>query len=98
MREFAESFYKSKEWKECREAYAKSKRGLCEVCLSRGLYRPGVIVHHKIHISEDNITDPSITLCFDNLQLLCRDCHADAHKGHAARYKVDEFGRVTARD
>ena len=98
MREFAESFYKSKEWKECREAYAKSKRGLCEVCLSRGLYRPGVIVHHKIHISEDNITDPSITLCFDNLQLLCRDCHADAHKGHTARYKVDEIGRVTARD
>ena len=98
MREFAKTFYKSQAWKKCRDAYTKSQGGLCERCRAKGLIVPGVIVHHKIHISEDNITDPSITLCFDNLQLLCRDCHADAHKGHTARYKVDEIGRVTARD
>lgn len=96
MREFAESFYKSKAWQRCREGYTKSKQGLCEVCLSRGLYSPGVIVHHKIHLTPDNIKRPDITLDWNNLQLLCRDCHADAHK-QGKRYTVDDLGRVIAK-
>lgn len=96
MREF-KSFYWTPEWKICREAYKKQARGLCEVCLSKGIYKPGEIVHHKVHITADNVNDPSITLSFNNLRLVCRDCHADIHKGHETRYKVDELGRVVTK-
>lgn len=96
MRDFAALFYKSKAWQHCRDAYARSKRGLCERCLMQGRYNAGVIVHHKIHLTPDNINDPNITLNPDNLMLLCRDCHALAHKP-TKRFKVDEFGRITAR-
>ena len=95
MREFAEGFYKSKRWQECREAYAKSQGYLCERCRAKGIIRKGEIVHHKIHLSPENINDPSVTMNFNNLQLLCRDCHAITHKP-AKRFKVDELGRVTA--
>ena len=93
MQDFAVGFYKSKTWQRCRSQYAKSKRGLCERCLAKGMYRPGEIVHHKVHITPDNINDASVTLNPDNLELLCRDCHALVHKP-SRRFKVDELGRV----
>ena len=93
MKEFAKRFYKSKEWRETRHAYSKSVGGLCENCLRRGLYRPGEIVHHKEKLSPENINNPDVTLSWDNLELLCRDCHAKVH-GSAKRYKVDRMGRI----
>lgn len=54
-------------------------------------------MHHKIHITPDNINDPNITLDWNNLQLVCRDCHAEIHAGTDKRYAVDEWGRVIAR-
>lgn len=95
MREFAEQFYKSKQWKDCRKAYAKSKGGLCERCLAKGLYSPGEIVHHKIHLNPVNIHDPTVALSFDNLELLCRVCHAEEHQRKQKRFRVDAAGRVT---
>lgn len=95
MKEYAESFYNSTAWKKTRAAYAKSKGGLCEVCLSKGIFRAGEIVHHKIHLTPENIADPSVSLDWDNLCLLCRDCHAQAHDAKKRRYKVDDMGHVT---
>ena len=99
MREFATEFYKSTAWKECRAAYVHYAGGLCEVCLSKGLYNPGEIVHHKIHLTPDNITDPTVSLSFNNLQLVCRECHAAIHddKRMSRRYTVDADGRVLPR-
>lgn len=94
MQAWAEWFYKSKEWQDCRNAFYKSRGGLCEDCLRRGLIVPGEAVHHKTFITKDNINNPAITLNPDNLELLCRDCHANRHKGKR-RYKVDALGRVT---
>ena len=96
MKDYAKEFYKSTTWQMCRDAYAQQARGLCEICLSRGIYKPGEIVHHKTHITPQNIHDPSITLSFYNLQLVCRDCHADLHRNRQTRFKVDELGRVIA--
>lgn len=93
MRDFAKDFYNSQAWKQCRKSFVSYRRGLCERCLSRGIYKPGEIVHHKIHLTPDNIGDSNISLSFDNLQLLCRDCHALMHKPEK-RYKVDELGRI----
>ena len=95
MKDFARSFYLSKAWKETRAAYAKSKRNLCEPCLEQGLYKPCEIVHHKIILTPENITDPSVTLDWDNLQCVCRDCHAKIHDRRQRRYKIDELGRVS---
>lgn len=94
MREFAEQFYNSPAWRETRKAFRKSKGGLCERCLRKGLYRPGEIVHHKVYLTPENITDPNISLSWENLELLCRDCHGNEHRGER-RYKVDSMGRVS---
>ena len=96
MKQYAEKFYKSKAWKDCRESYSKSKSYLCEDCLERGQYRPGEIVHHVVPISRANIADPSVTLNWDNLRLLCRQCHERIHRSKPRRYTIDELGRVTA--
>ena len=101
MRDFARAFYQSAAWKKARAAYAKEKRGLCERCLAKGLYTPGVLVHHKTPLTPENITDENIALNPENLELLCRNHHAEAHdeiyRGRTGRrYKFDELGRVIA--
>ena len=92
MKDFAESFYKSKTWQRCRKAYASSQGGLCERCRKRGLIVPGEIVHHKIHLTAENITNPNITLDFCNLEFLCRDCHAEVHSTPDRRYVIGPNG------
>jgi 5-methylcytosine-specific restriction enzyme A len=72
----ARRFYKSAAWRKCRDAYFKSKFGLCERCK-----QPGDIVHHKDYIKPENINDPNITLNHDNLELLCQACHNSEHFG-----------------
>lgn len=97
MQEFAARFYKSKTWQMCRASYIKRVGGLCEKCLERGIYNPGEIVHHKIHLTPDNINNAAVTLNHDNLQLLCRTCHGEMHQQRVKRYTVDELGRVRAK-
>ena len=77
-------FYSSKKWQDCRNAYASSKRWLCERCLEKGLYHKGAIVHHKIYITEQNINDTSITLNEKNLMYVCKECH-DSYDGHGVK-------------
>ena len=96
MKQFAETFYKSTNWKNCREAYLKSKGGLCEECYRKGKIVPAEEVHHIVFLNESNIHDPNITLNWDNLVALCRECHRRKH-GSQRRYDIDEYGRVTPR-
>ena len=97
MKEYAKGFYTSRAWAECREAYRKSVGGLCEACLKKGIITAGEIVHHIKPITPKNISHPDITLNWNNLRLLCRDCHAEAHEKNQRRYVVDEMGRVISR-
>lgn len=100
-------FYKTIRWKECRNAYMKYARGLCEECLKKGLFTPAQIVHHKIHLTPETINDPNIALNWDNLEAVCRKCHAEVHeeeyrvnsnrRRREKRYTIDSFGRVTAK-
>jgi 5-methylcytosine-specific restriction protein A len=73
-RDFARSFYKSKAWIRCRDAYYVSQHGICQRCHGAGL-----IVHHIIELTPENINDPSVTLNWDNLELLCLECHNMEH-------------------
>ena len=105
MKDYSAAFYSSKAWKETRRAYRKSVGGLCEICLKKGIYKPGEIVHHKIHLTPENVNDPAVTLNWSNLELLCRDCHKDEHlddmregtnkhHGRKLRYRFNEYGQV----
>jgi len=74
VKEWAKPFYKSKAWQDCREAFFIFRHGLCERCGG-----PGKIVHHKIYLTPQNINDPNISLNWDNLELVCQDCHNEEH-------------------
>lgn len=93
---FAKSFYSSRIWQECRDTYAAKRGWLCERCLKRGVLSYGEIVHHKIEITPDNINDVSVTLNFNNLELLCRQCHAEAHDKRLRhrRYIIGPDGEI----
>lgn len=110
MRDFAASLYKSKRWQHTRTSYLASVGGLCERCMAVGLIKPAVIVHHKMRVTPETIHDPAVTLAFDNLEALCRECHEAEHADEKMeattlsnnsrrrakrRYSVDEYGRVT---
>lgn len=84
---------------------------MCENCLRSGLYSPGEIVHHKIELTPANVNKPEITLSWDNLELLCRRCHAEKHpdpwqkvnarkkakRDSRNRYTIGQDGKVTAK-
>ena len=99
MKEYASSLYSSKAWQKTRDAYKKSVGGLCEICWAKGIAKPGEIVHHKTPVTPENINDPTVTLAFSNLRLVCRDHHKQYHpKGRPRRYCIDESGRILLRD
>lgn len=77
--DYARPFYKSTTWQKCRRAYIISQHGICERCDGAGK-----IVHHIIEITPANINNPDVTLNWDNLQLLCQDCHNIKHHGGEA--------------
>ena len=89
---FAHDFYMSWPWIKCARAYKASKGGLCERCWSKGLIVPGEEVHHKVRLTPENISDPSISLSWDNLELLCKNCHLEEHS--KTRWRADEMGHV----
>ena len=85
-RSFAYSFYVSKEWRKCRQAYL-SKEPLCERC---GM--PATQVHHKLKLTRENLRDPAVAFCFDNLEALCESCHQQEHR--PIRWRCDAMGHV----
>jgi len=96
-------FYNSQAWKKTRRSYKQSVGGLCERCLKRGIIASADVVHHIVPLTKDNITDFNLSLNWDNLQALCRKCHADVHDEMYAeksgrRYKVNENGKVVMYD
>ena len=99
-KEFSYDFYHSKEWQKTRDLVIQKRHGLCERCLAKGIIKTGNTVHHKIELTPENINDPRISLGLDNLQLLCRDCHADVHRKWKGsdRYELDEWGNVVYQD
>ena len=97
---WARKFYDSKRWKSCRKSYISSVHGLCEECLRQGRYKPGIIMHHKITLTPDNINDPYVTLSHENLEYLCLECHNIEHYSNGVLREglmFDENGDVVER-
>lgn len=78
---WAKGFYKSKKWIKCRDSYIRKRimedGGICEECRNK----PGYIVHHRILLTSENISDPEVSLNHENLEYVCKDCH-DLFEGH----------------
>ncbi len=86
MKAWAKSFYLSAAWEKTRAAYLMSQDYICERC-----GQPAKIVHHKRWLNRENINDISVTLCWDNLEALCQDCHNKEHhkQERHKRYRFD---------
>lgn len=79
MKDFAESFYKGKAWLACRDSFISRRKqidgGLCQRCHDE----LGLIVHHRIELTPENITDPDVALNQELLEYLCLTCHNKEH-------------------
>lgn len=62
--------------------------------MAKGIYTPAEIVHHKTELTPENIDDPKISMGFDNLKAVCRDCHAQEHNIIQKRYSIGPDGSV----
>lgn len=95
MKEWAKSFYQSREWRRKRKQIFNRAYGLCERCDN-----VGEIVHHKTYLTRRNIDDLDIALGDENLELLCRECHAIEHQGKPAikdGLAFDEEGNIVCK-
>ena len=95
MKDFAKEFYLSPAWRDARAYIYRRDAGLCARCHSTG-----EIVHHRTPLTPDNITDASVALGADNLELLCRECHTAAHNGNLPTDEglmFDDDGNVVER-
>lgn len=95
MKDFAKSFYSSKAWRLLSFSYMASKHWLCERCLTKGIYSPGRICHHKIWLTPENINDANISLSSSNLECLCMDCH---NMEHMSKREFDSEGNIVRND
>jgi 5-methylcytosine-specific restriction endonuclease McrA len=68
-------FYNTKQWNEIRERKRRAEHYECERCRAKGKHSRGMVVHHKKYLRKY----PELALNFDNLELLCDDCHYDEH-------------------
>ena len=103
-------FYNSTYWKKNSKAFALSKNCICERC-GRPVYVSGItsylpkdkrlryVVHHKEYLNNDNISDDDIALGWDNLELLCINCHDIEHNEQPTRdgLMFDENGNLIQR-
>lgn len=91
--EYRNKPYKTKEWKEVRQAVLKMDHGLCQRCL--GNYKPvegrikrrtkAVLVHHNFELLEHPEWKYSIYVNINgervrNLVSLCNECHEEIHE------------------
>ena len=95
-RSIDDSFYRRPAWRRCRAAFIKHRvsldGGMCQRCGEQ----LGRIVHHRIHLTREMVDDPAIAYGFDNLELVCLDCHniehGITHRSIGVRYAFDPEG------
>ena len=85
-------FYRSDAWKLARSIKFASVSGLCEKCGA-----VGEEVHHVIHLTPENVSDVSISIAQDNLELLCKDCHNKVHGRFSKDVIFDADGNPISR-
>lgn len=78
-KDFSRHIYHTSEWERVRhDAWARD-HGLCQECLRRGRVTPADLVHHLEELTPLNVGDPNVAFGIDNLECVCRECHARLH-------------------
>ena len=97
-KEFARKFYNSTRWRKCAKAFAQSKLYVCEMCHNQTSKKINgdqrYIVHHKVPLTPNNIYEPYITCGWDNLMLLCIECHNKIHGKERRQMLFDDNGNL----
>lgn len=101
-RDFAKNVYNSTRWRKCAKAYAESRMYICERCGKTTNHwnakgkRQRWIVHHKKHLTPQNITDDLLVYGWDNLEYLCIECHNQEHSAGQGgrRMMFDDEGNL----
>ena len=88
-RELRKSAYNTTAWRKLRLAHVK-QHPLCEECLKNGKVTAGDSVHHKKSPFKGNDVNWNLFLDPDNLETICRECHARVH--------ADESGHISAKE
>lgn len=82
-------FYGSTAWKKQRKYRLQMDNYRCARC--GGV---AVDVHHKIKLTEENISNLEISMYLDNLESVCRECHNKETHGKKHDYMFDECGNL----
>ena len=81
MKDFAEKLYKGKAWQRVRAQFIADRisedGGMCQRCH----VKVGLIAHHTVMLTEENVNDPEIALNPALLEFVCLDCH-NREPGH----------------
>lgn len=87
-------FYKSDRWKIARAMRIAKAGGRCENCGAVGSE-----VHHKKHLTPENVNNPKIAISQENLILLCNACHNKEHERFTSKkeYYFDADGNLIKR-
>lgn len=90
MRYTKHEFYRSREWKRLREVVISERTDadgfvICDRCSKPILKKYDMILHHKVHLTDDNVNDATISLNPKNIEILHHDCHNKDHNrfGHS---------------
>ena len=64
--------------------------------MARGIYTPAKEVHHIEELTPMNIHRPEVSLNFNNLVALCKECHKARHnkKNNGQRYSFGKNGEI----
>lgn len=77
------NFYRSREWTDFRQIIITDRLvngfTICEYCGKPIVRAYDLILHHKIHLTEENYIDASISLNPDNIQIVHHKCHNLIH-------------------
>lgn len=79
-----DNFYQSKEWTGLVQIIKDARLtddgyNICEYCQKPIIKAYDCIGHHKVHLTEDNVNDYTISLNADNIQLVHHRCHNLIH-------------------
>ena len=77
-RELRKSAYNTTVWRKLRMSYMK-EHPVCEECIKNGKVTAADSIHHKKSPFKGNEVNWNLFLDPDNLESICRECHAKVH-------------------
>lgn len=73
-------FYGSKRWRDLRDRLVIERHGICERCGKDFSGETRMLsAHHKEHLTDETLKDPTVAVNPDNIEILCAKCHALQH-------------------